>query len=147
MSKEEELKTAIEFLSSLPKKELAHPADHIYESGYLKCFCNKKQLKYGEHEHIQTPYVRGLSRVCDECKKEVKGMCPVMCVGCREIIAFLPPDKDDDGFERKPNYTYHVKHCPQCAPEKHKNRESCCILAEKAVFLKNTKNVPLNRWE
>jgi len=137
---------AIQEMIKIPKKIFTDGETFDRETGKLRCACGKKLLDASETRITITPYIRGYDRLCTDCIPLVKGMCGVMCMGCREIISYIAPGKDEDGFVREPNKIYHVKDCPQCNSERFKNKSAFSILAEKAVFLNKTKGIPFSKW-
>jgi len=67
-------------------------------------------------------------------RKTVKGMCPIVCIQCREVVSWLAPGKDDDGFVREKGKLYHIKFCPQCEPEQFDGKEVVTELVEKQLW-------------
>lgn len=129
-----------------PLNKPTHLADVKNFKGLIRCSCGKKMLEPDEHKVLTTSFTKGVDRTCRECKKMLNDMCPILCCGCREIVAYLPPGIDEDGFVKLKNTIYHVRDCPSCNPTKYNNKNAYCILAEKAIFLKHTKGIPLSRW-
>jgi len=143
----EHLANAIQYWVKKPVK-IHTDLNSIDKSGFTICSCGKKRIGPEEIQTLVTPFSRACDRTCDDCKKLVKGLCPIVCVGCKEVIAYLQPGKDEDGFIRERGKTYHVKDCPQCNPSRFsKTKDGSSILAEKAVFLNKTKNIPLTHWD
>lgn len=69
-------------------------------------------------------------------RKDVAGMCPVVCIRCREVVSWLAPGKDEEGFQREKGKLYHIQHCPKCDPEAFEGKEVATELIEKQLWRK-----------
>jgi hypothetical protein len=138
---------AIKMIASLPAAKAGSVVDTMSNGGKLTCICDKKKLlDITDVETVCTPYVKGIDRTCVECRKDVKGLCKVLCAGCKEVIAFVAPGKDEDGFVRVPGAVYHVVDCPTCNPDRFSKKEVVTIFAEKASYMKRVKGISLDHW-
>lgn len=95
------------------------------KDGFYTCKYCGKPIPNSEL-HIFDTYLSKniIDRTCKECRTNFnkEQLCPIVCVGCKEVIAMLTPGKDlKTGFERKPNHVYHILECPKCNPDKFKN--------------------------
>jgi hypothetical protein len=58
--------------------------------------------------------VNYIDLLCGDCRKEFKGFPRLVCLGCRELVAFIKPGKEPTGFVFEPGRHYHVVSCPKC---------------------------------
>lgn len=55
--------------------------------------------------------------VCDDCTKEYKGMSRIVCLGCKSLMGFYKPGKQQTGFIFERDRHYHILSCPRCDQE------------------------------
>lgn len=116
---EKALAEAINVVNSLPKPKFETFEAAQESKGQAKCACKQKWISITEIRPVVTPLgIEGTDSTCAECLKTVKGMCPIFCAGCREVVSYLAPGKDPDGFERERGKIYHIRDCPKCNPDK-----------------------------
>lgn len=83
--------------------------------GMVDCACAKKLIPLEEVQYHDTPYMKGvLDTICRECQKNVQHFALVVCLGCRAVVARIPPSIQSNGFRFEADGKYHVKHCPNC---------------------------------
>jgi hypothetical protein len=83
--------------------------------------------------------------ICFKCQKEAKKskLVRIVCARClrmkrrNAIRAMLYPARDEDGFVFEPGATYHLTHCPACAPGTTQSP-----IAERVLWLRKN-NLPL----
>ena len=89
--------------------------------GFFTCKICKKKVNLSDIKVINTPILQNVTDIiCEDCQKsfQQEKFCKIVCVGCKEVIAWMPPHKDNKtGFEFKPNHIYHILYCPKCKPE------------------------------
>lgn len=69
-------------------------------------------------------------------RAQFRGMCPIACLRCSMVIAWLSPGRDPDGFRVQPGEVYHIHCCPKCEPEKFDGRTVETPLIEKQLYMK-----------
>lgn len=108
--------------------------------GFFTCKVCGKQTPLTEIKHINTRVVNNVvDATCKECRRQfnLEQLCKIVCVGCKEVIALVPPKKDPKtGFTMHPNTTYHIMHCPKCHPElfKEKDKEIPVKIIESDIY-------------
>ena len=109
--------------------------DLTMQGGEVTCPHSKKLYDASEIEilHDQIGPVRNLLH--PSLRSDMQGMCPVVCIKCREVVAWIKPGRDSDGFVTEPDKLYHIHHCPQCEPEAFIGKEVATELIEKQLFL------------
>jgi hypothetical protein len=142
MDNKEQMATALQAMHALPPPKMEDADQALAAKGKLKCACGQKAIDFGEVTKFKTGICDVINRTCLDCKKDLRQaeMCPIVCVGCKEVIAYLAPGDDGDGFIRQKGHVYHVEDCPNCNPERFEGKTAGSTLLEKKVFLqqKNT---------
>lgn len=136
-----EVKTAIlEFMKiarDMPlSKRGAETSDVTIKGGEVTCPHSKRLYDAAEIEVLQDQVGSVRNLLHPSLRSNVKGMCPVVCIKCREVVSWLDPAKDNDGFVLDPKKLYHIHHCPQCEPKAFSGKEVVTELIEKQLFLK-----------
>ncbi len=52
--------------------------------------------------------------LCDNCRSELKDTPKIVCIGCKTLQGYIPPQKHPSGFEYKRRTHYHIDGCPKC---------------------------------
>jgi hypothetical protein len=120
-----------------PLSKAAQEHRRKIQSGELiECPRSKVLYDSKEVETIQDQIGPVINRLHPKLRSEVKGMIPVVCIQCREVVSWVPPGKDKDGFETKAGDIVHIYCCPACEPEKFIGKEVETPFIEKQLFLK-----------
>jgi len=104
-----------------------------YHRNLIKCKCCSADLPADKYSIVDTGYIKAFDGCCIDCKKGAgaENTCAVVCVQCKEVVIRLEPYKDDDGFEFKKGYAYHVDTCPNC-----NSSLPSSMVVEKKLYLK-----------
>lgn len=97
-------------------------SDKLYESSEVEVL----QDQIGPVHNLLHPSLRA----------SVRGLIPVVCIRCREVVGWLEPGRDRDGFVLQKGVPVHIHCCPKCEPEKFAGKEVAAPLIEKQLFLK-----------
>jgi len=83
------------------------------------CTCGKMiQLDPGSIRKWFSGQVNYIEILCGDCRKRYADLPRIVCMTCKELMAFMEPSKDPkSGFEMKSKHHYHINRCPRCAPE------------------------------
>lgn len=111
-------------------------SDITIRGGEVTCPHSGKLYDAAEIEVLQDQVGSLKNLLHPSLRADVKGMCPVACIKCREIVSWLAPGKDRDGFTLEAGKIYHIHHCPQCEPQAFAGKEVVTELIEKQLFLK-----------
>jgi len=96
--------------------------------GTVTCLCNK-QKPANEFEIRRSSLVPYIDTVCQCCRAECAGLARLVCINCKEVHGCVTPHNCPGGFVVKAGGTYHLPHCPKCAPAKSEAR-----IIERTVF-------------
>lgn len=131
-SKTSELENYTHLLKNLPP--IKTEKDRLNEDGLIKCACDKKYISCSEARMFNTGYTVIADTHCHDCLKDYKGLCPIVCIACKKIVAWLAPGKDGDGFTRLKGRSYHIQKCPDCIPEDFTDKDAVTVLIEKQIY-------------
>lgn len=94
---------------------------------YEPCLCGKlldvlqwERLWYSGRLHNRIVIEHGINYtelLCDDCRKEFHEWPRIVCLGCRSLMGFYKPGKQQTGFEFEKRRHYHIASCPKCKPE------------------------------
>jgi len=130
-------------LQSMGKPKFETFEQGLAHNGEVRCACKKKIMPISDIRPVKSKFLDGTDSTCKECLKLIQGMCPVMCASCREVVAYLEPGKDPDGFKRLADEVYHIEDCAQCNPDKFEGKEVETILVEKKAYMRVCRNMNL----
>jgi hypothetical protein len=54
--------------------------------------------------------------LCEDCRRGVKGRARIVCLSCRTLQGFVPPQRHPSGFRFAADTHYHVDGCTRCKP-------------------------------
>jgi hypothetical protein len=131
-SQQNDIEGYVKLLSQLPPPKTAAQWD--LEQNQMDCACGKKKIQLDEVRMFDTGYVKVCDNHCHDCLKDYKGLCPIVCIQCKKICAWLSPGQDKDGFKRVAGKAYHIDRCPECNPEHFKDRDQVTIIIEKQIY-------------
>lgn len=98
-------------LESPPKlPEVVAPKDHV------DCACQKKRIHVSEVQHHWTGICHASDTICRECQRMVTKHALVVCLGCKAVVARMPPSVLKSGFRIEARKIYHTDACPNCKP-------------------------------
>jgi RNase P subunit RPR2 len=115
------LEKIIRALSAMPPVAKKSFEENLSDSGLILCRMTGKAFPVTDLTVINTGPIKCVNRISKEALASIpKDFCPIACVGCKEIIAWISPGTNNRGFTLKPRKAYHVLDCPDCNPEKFK---------------------------
>lgn len=140
------MREALDILRRKPVKEFDPYAQVV--DGRVKCLCGKKFIGPEELSVIRTSVsvppmtvdVEAANTCCLECRHELEGQCPVVCMKCRQLIAYMKPGREANGFTRVKGKVYHAFRCPFCDEEMMQRAidgKPEVQLVEKMIYMKN----------
>lgn len=92
------------------------PHERVLSLEEMRCSSCGKIFPAGDAKPFDTGVVKGVDPICPDCRKNLKGLSYIVCVGCKEIVGRLVPNKLRSGFQLQPDHYYHIVHCPECNP-------------------------------
>jgi hypothetical protein len=129
MSTKQTLADLLNVLDQLPK-----PAPIVE---LPKCACCKKTIQLNDIRVIQSPVAGSVTdNVCKSCADTLKDLCPIVCVGCKLVVAKLDPGTNKNGFSLVPGRSYHIRDCPVCNKNKYEGKVIESKLVEEEIYLK-----------
>jgi hypothetical protein len=128
-----------ELLQILKDTPLSPRAQALRDGDAITCPSSGRVYDAQEVERLNNGYFEILNTIHPDLRKDLKGLAKVACVQCREVVAFLSPGKDKDGFVIEPEKIYHIHYCPRCEPDKFRVEGQAVVteLIEKTIFLKH----------
>ena len=101
----------------------------------IPCSTCQKIIPVSECKKLDTGVVQALDAMCLDCRKEVAGTCPLICIRCKRVVSRMEPGKDmKTGFKFIRNRPYHLDGCPFCEDTIQKS-----IILEKLMYEKENK--------
>ena len=101
----------------------------------ITCPYSGKVYAANEVEVLDNGHFKILNYLHPDLRRDLKGMCPIACIKCRDVVAWKAPGRDEEGFVMEPGKIYHIHYCPKCEPDKFKG-ETVTELIEKQLFRK-----------
>lgn len=99
--------------------------------GTVECACGKKHIPLSEVKIHNTQFAKGASdTICNECLNNINTHSMIVCLGCKAVVARVPPHRQPNGFRFEPNGYYHVSACPNCVKPPKSIEKSMVIEAE-----------------
>ncbi len=128
-----------ELFKLLKDTPLSKRAQELRDGTLVTCPVSGKVYEAAEVQRLNNGYFEILNTIHPEMRKDFRDLCPVACIQCREVVAFLSPGTDKDGFTVEKGKIYHIHYCPKCEPEKFKVPDQAVVteLIEKSIFLKH----------
>ena len=127
-----------EDLLSLLKKLPPPPKKEGYETMLLRdhkkatCSLCEKIVSIKDCKKLNTGVVQAFDSMCGDCRSEVRGTCPLVCIRCKRVVSRMEPGKDKKtGFVFVKNKPYHLDGCPFCEDNLDKS-----IILEKLMYEK-----------
>lgn len=80
------------------------------------CVCGKmvSVAEFGKRWH--SGIVNYSEVMCGDCRREIKTHARIVCLSCRTLQGFIPPQRHPSGFRFKADTHYHVDGCTRCKP-------------------------------
>ena len=123
-------------LQSMPKPKIETFDEGLAIHGKCRCAACKKIMDVSEIKPVVSHLMAGVDNTCDDCRKLVVGLCPVMCATCKEIVSHVAPEKNSDGFQTMAGQIYHIVDCPACNNDKFDGKEVETIFVEKQAYMR-----------
>jgi len=123
----------------LPRSEKAVEYIRKIECGeIIECPVTGRLYESSRVERLQDQIGEVLNLLHPDERKHARGLVPVACIKCRQVVSWLKPGRDRDGFQtRADGSILHIYCCPGCEPEKFHGREVETPLIEKQLFIKH----------
>lgn len=90
--------------------------DHGKGTAYERCLCHKlvpldqcRKLYSGVRNYTEI--------LCPDCRANLKDYARIVCLGCRRLTSFLPPQRHKCGFVFERGKHYHIRECCFCSPK------------------------------
>ena len=130
----EDLLSILKNLPPPPKKE-GYETMLLRDHKKIPCSTCQKIISVSECRRLNTGVVQALDVVCKDCRKEVSGTCPLICIRCKRVVSRMEPGRDKKtGFVFQKNRPYHLDGCPFCEDKLDKS-----IIIEKLMYEKENK--------
>ena len=91
-------------------------ADHGAGTAYERCLCHRLVALTGcvrRHSGV----INYLEILCKDCQSDVRDYARIVCLGCRRLTSFLPPQRHRCGFVFGRGRHYHIRECCFCSPK------------------------------
>lgn len=83
------------------------------DASTIRCACNRV-VSCGAVQIINTGQMDAVEPVCQPCIRDFAGQARLVCVRCKSVIGWLPPQVDPHGFRIEADKCYHVRACAVC---------------------------------
>lgn len=81
---------------------------------YERCLCHKL-VPISECRKLYSGVRNYVEILCPDCRNNLKDHARIVCLGCRRLTSFLPPQRHKSGFVFERGRHYHIRECCFCA--------------------------------
>lgn len=102
----------LDVLTAMPPK-LAPDPDHP-DPTKIRCACNRLVPMDRVRGVIDTGHIKAIDPVCACCLGDLADNARLVCATCRQVVGYIPEQRDRHGFEIRRDKCYHIRHCGVC---------------------------------